>query len=222
MDDVEIFIDESGDLGFSSKSSQNFVVAYIIPERPNVLRKKLNKARKTLFKKSYNKPEFKFSRDSERVKQKVFKELSKYPMDIGLVVIDKSAVKSSLRNKPKILYNYLVVDSVTNNILYALQTLQMPETTSITIQIDKSLTKEAIERFDKYFEKKTSWVSSNMGYSPRRVKVNHENSYDDPCIQAADYIAGAAFRKFERNDSTYYGMLKDKIRFKNSWGKIEW
>jgi hypothetical protein len=46
MDDVEIFIDESGDLGFSSKSSQNFVVAYIIPERPNVLRKKLNKTRK--------------------------------------------------------------------------------------------------------------------------------------------------------------------------------
>lgn len=46
MDDVEIFIDESGDLGFSSKSSRNFVVAYIIPERPNVLRKKLNKTRK--------------------------------------------------------------------------------------------------------------------------------------------------------------------------------
>ncbi|MDY6985941.1 MAG: hypothetical protein SVE93_06030 [Candidatus Thermoplasmatota archaeon] len=81
--------------------------------------------------------------------------MSKYPIKIGLVVIDKSAVKSSLRNKPKILYNYLVVDPVTNNILSALQTLQMPETTSITIQIDKSMAKEAIERFDKYFEKKT-------------------------------------------------------------------
>jgi phosphatidylethanolamine-binding protein (PEBP) family uncharacterized protein len=143
-------------------------------------------------------------------------------MDIGLVVIDKSAVKSSLRNKPPTLYNYLVVHYVVCNIVPALQTLQMPETTSITIQIDKSLTKEAIERFDKYFEKKTSWVSSNMGYSSRRVKVNHENSYDDPCIQAADYIAGATFRKFERNDPTYYDMFKDKIRFRKSWGKIEW
>lgn len=148
--------------------------------------------------------------------------MSKYPIKIGLVVIDKSAVKSSLRNKPKILYNYLVVDPVTNNILSALQTLQMPETTSITIQIDKSMAKEARKEFDKYFEKKTSWVSSNMGYSSRRVKVNHKNSYDDPCIQAADYIAGAAFRKFERNDSAYYDTLKDKIFFRNSWGKIEW
>lgn len=86
-----------------------------------------------------------------------------HPVDIGLVVIDKSAVKSSLRDKTKILYNYLVVDPVTNNILSALQTLQMAETTSITIQIDKSMAKEARKGFDKYFEKKTSRISSNLG-----------------------------------------------------------
>jgi hypothetical protein len=219
---MEIFIDESGDLGFGQKSSQKYVIAHIAPERPDALRKKLNKTRKNLFKKSYDKPEFKFSGDSERVKQKVFRVLSSYPMVIGLVVIEKSAVKSSLRDKPAVLYNYLVVNYVINNILPALQTLQNHEADSITIQIDKSLTKDAREEFDRYLQNKNRRVSSNLGHFPRRIKVIHKNSCDDPCIQAADYIAGAAFRKFERNDPVYYDTFRDRIRLRNSWGNIGW
>ena len=219
---MEIFIDESGDLGFGQKSSQKYVIAYIAPERPDALRKKLNKTRKTLYKKSYDKPEFKFSGDSERVKQKVFRVLLSYPMVIGLVVIEKSAVKSSLRDKPTVLYNYLVVHYVINNILPVLQTLQTHETDPITIRIDKSLTKEAREAFDRYLQNKNLWVSSDLGNHPRRIKVNHKNSCDDPCIQAADYIAGATFRRFERNDPFYYDTFRDRILFRNSWGKIEW
>jgi len=143
-------------------------------------------------------------------------------MVIGLVVIEKSAVKSSLRDKPAVLYNYLVVNYVINNILPALQTLQNHEADSITIQIDKSLTKDAREEFDRYLQNKNRRVSSNLGHFPRRIKVNHKNSCDDPCIQAADYIAGAAFRKFERNDPVYYDTFRDRIRLRNSWGNIGW
>jgi len=121
-------------------------------------------------------------------------------MVIGLVVVEKSAVKSSLRDRPAVLYNYPVVHHVINNILPVLQMLQTHETDSITIRIDKSLTREAREEFDRYLQNKNRRVSADLGNFPRRIKVNHKNSCDDPCIQAADYIAGATFRRFERGD----------------------
>jgi len=138
------------------------------------------------------------------------------------VVIEKSAVKSSLRDKPTVLYNYLVVHYVINNILPVLQTLQTHGTDPITIRIDKSLTKEAREAFDRYLQNKNLRVSSDLGNHPRRIKVNHKNSCDDPCIQAADYIAGATFRRFERDDPFYYDTFRDRILFTNAWGKIRW
>jgi len=57
---MEIFIDESGDLGFGQKSSQKYVIAHIAPERPDALRKKLNKTRKNLFKRAMINPSSSF------------------------------------------------------------------------------------------------------------------------------------------------------------------
>ena len=62
---VATFIDESGDLGFTEKSSQYFVVSYVIPHqwyRVNVALKRLRKKLKDY--KGFSGEEFKFSHDS--------------------------------------------------------------------------------------------------------------------------------------------------------------
>ena len=89
--------------------------------------------------------------------------------------------------------------------------------------VDKSMHKEAREEFNRYLQNKVEWKFQVEHYMRIPIcEVKHENSQDEICLQAADYVAGAIFRKFEHNDSTYYDKLKHRIRFRNSWGNIMW
>jgi hypothetical protein len=76
--------------------------------------------------------------------------------------------------------------------------------------------------FNNYLKGKVSWKSFVMNKDEPDIDVCHLNSQDEPCIQVADYLAGAVFSKFEHDNNIYYDLIKDKIHFKNSWGRIEW
>jgi hypothetical protein len=41
--------------------------------------------------------------------------------------------------------------------------------------------------------------------------VENVDSQDEPCLQAVDAIAGAYFQSYERNNSYYMDIVKDKI-----------
>jgi len=83
--------------------------------------------------------------------------------------------------------------------------------------------KSSREAFNNYVGKKISWKAS-MEYeiAAPRTKILHVDSREEPCLQMADYIAGATFRKFEHEDSRFYDMFKHRILFRNSWGDIIW
>jgi len=220
---VAVYVDESGDLGFSEKASKVFIIAYVIPYQEWALRTALKRLVKRLRRKrKFSGAELKFSRDSDEVRQIVFKKIiaSEKPelkIDIGLVVIEKGAVKKELRDKPPILYNYLAVNYVVTNILAGYSP------SNLKFVVDKSMDKSAREAFNEYVNKKIFW-KANVEYAipVPKVEVLHMASYEEPCLQLADYIAGATFRKFQHGDSRFYNMLKDKVVFRNSWGNINW
>jgi hypothetical protein len=59
---VKIYIDESGDLGFTGRSSPYFVIAALIVHNPLTIRRCFAKIRRNKLKKKYKKlPEFKFN-----------------------------------------------------------------------------------------------------------------------------------------------------------------
>lgn len=220
-DVIYIFLDESGDLGFKRESSKTFIVAYVITDNPHSLRTKVKRLRKRL--KSLRRmkriiiSEFKFSRDSDEVRMKLFNLLRMMDFEIGYVVIDKNYVKSELRDKPTKIYNYITVHYIITNVLAR----YTPN--KIIFTLDKSLSKIARKAYNNYFEDKLYWKALvEQGRIPPKYEVRHVDSRDDECIQIADYIAGAAFRKFEHNDPKYYNLIRDKIVFRNSWGVIEW
>lgn len=214
---MDVFVDEAGDLGFRAGATKTFVVAYLIPQSSDRTRVNIQRARRKI-RKSHGPvaSEFKFSRDSDRTKKFVLEALSRCVFDLGYVVIDKSFVKAELR-RPDLLYNYLVVNYIITNMVNAY------DLKSIRFTIDKSLSKEARQQFDRYLGNKVSWrqVVENEGDMPA-VQIDHKNSYDDPCLQAADYCAGAAFRYFEHGDAAYYSLLKSRMKFSNAWGEIKW
>ncbi len=215
---MDVFIDEAGDLGFGERSSHTFVIAYVIPKQPELMRNSLKRLMKRLNQRNaWSISEFRFSGDRNDVRLKVFNAIKELQFDLGYVVIDKRLVRQQLRNNPPLLYRYLVVNSV---ITALVSNFDLKE---LKLVVDKSLTKESQKPFDDYARNKLSWrqVVENQKDMPR-LEVKHLDSRSDVCLQMADYCSGAAFVKFERGDATYFNSLRGRIKFRNSWGDITW
>ncbi len=213
-----VFVDEAGDLGFNDRSSKTIIIAYAIVNSPDRVRIDFARLRKKICQRhKMDLPEFKFSRDTEMVRSKVLSEIVKQDISIGYFVADKTAVKGGLRNDPTRLYNYAVVNHVITNMVQAYDLKE------VHFVIDKSMPKRSMEGFNRYLSEKVSWRQvRELGKDMPVVKVSHEDSRNDKCIQLADYCAGSAFNYFERRNRIHYSRLESKIKFKNSWGNITW
>jgi hypothetical protein len=213
---MHVYVDESGDLGFTPKSTQFFVVAYLILEYPFEVEKKMKRLLKKLHKnkkyaRGYN--ELKFAQSSEYVRRQVLQKICQCSLEIGFIVLEKAKVKEDLRKSPTILYNFVIVDRIMKNVLPRLN-----PTDRLDIVVDKSLPASSIDAFNDYAKSKASWLlnvrwGKSDGITISNIRIRHENSQKEPCLQAADYLAGACFRRYEFGDASYYEMIKRKVRY---------
>ena len=222
---VTVYVDESGDLGFSDKAIQRnpiFIIAYLVPEKPLRLSNDLKKFLKKI---KFKAPELKFHDDTNETRKKVLKFLNKScGFEAGYVAISKRAVKKELREDPAILYNYLAIHFVISRLV------RTYNPSKIIYIIDKSMKKSRRVEFNEYAIKKAQWVATQLAKTKSvtfklnefvtipEVKVKHEDSRKDVCVQVADYLAGSVGRAFRVNRE-YYDIVADK--FKNQW-KVTW
>ncbi len=97
-----IFLDESGDLGFSQRSSKYFIVSLFscgVREEIEIRRIVKKIRRKILKKKLKNTPEIKWNNSSDKIRFKVLNEVANKSVEIFTVVIEKSKVYDYLRGK---------------------------------------------------------------------------------------------------------------------------
>jgi len=230
LTDVSVFVDESGDLGFKQKSSEFFVISYIIMinDVPMFLR---NKCRRLLMnintqnKKKRKISEFKFSEDTPQTRIKFLKLIASFDISIGVAVISKDSVKSTIKNNAIVLYNFITVDHTIETIANDYLKIKSVYNT-IHFVIDRSLTKKAIQHFNTYCEDKIGYLTREKKfYYDLITKIEHQNSEQEACLQIADYVASAVFSKFERKNSQYYDIIKNKIKHKSKWdwnNKVIW
>lgn len=226
---ITVFVDESGDLGFSDESlrrSPIFVIAYLASTNIQRLSNDLKKFLK--FKIRFESPELKFHNDSDETRKKVLEFLRKECLfEAGYVAIDKKkVVKKELREDPRILYNYLAVHYVLRSVMHTYKPMK------ITYVIDRSITKRSRRlAFDEYARSKAEWLAVigsgkdirvafrlEEFVEPPQTSVLHEDSRKQPCLQIADYLAGSVSRAFRR-DPVYYNLISSK--FRNEW-KVTW
>ena len=222
---VTVYVDESGDLGFSKKSlrkSPTFIIAYFVPSKPLRL---ANDLKKFLRKIEFKAPELKFHDDTDKTRIAVLKFLAKKcKFQAGYVAISKTTVKKELRENPIKLYNYLAVHFVISRLILTYNP------SKIIYIIDKSMKRSRRVEFNEYAIKKAQWVAIQLAkkkditFKPNefviipKVEVKHMDSKKDVCIQVADYLAGSVGRAF-RGNRKYYDIIMDK--FKDQW-KITW
>lgn len=209
MTTYHVFIDESGDLGFTQKSTRYFVTAYLIIRRPDVLRKRMRRFLKRFHERGkypHGAGELKFSRAGKWVKNKVLEEIIKYDVNIGEIVLKKWKVKTDLKENLNLLYNYVVVHNIMVMILPIVD-----KGDKLKLNLDKCMPGSQAKAFSDYASRKVSYLWQVRLSRPTpipRICVTQTRSDDEPCIQAVDFVAGAIFRKHERRDDTYYSILE--------------
>jgi len=196
-----VYVDESGDLGFSAEGSSDYlVIAYVATGDRVRLDRVIRGVHRRL--RLSPKDEIKGSALSVKERRRVVTSLAGLAdLEVGAVVIEKSRVYGHLRN------------SRMQNILYAYAAglVVLPYLTrhdDVYIYPDERSVKVAQGNLiHDYWRVRlaTKFRSPNVfNYQPRL-------SHTCLGLQAADVVANTIWRKYERGDASAYPLIKPKI-----------
>ena len=203
---VKIYIDESGDLGFTNKASPYFVIAALIVHDSLAIRRCFAKVRRNKLKKKYRElPEFKFNNSGPEIKKRILSCIASADVDIAYCVLRKEQVYPHLRSNHQIVYNYLT-GSLISHIVQ-----RFYDGGRVEITVDKSLNGIQREAFDQYLVYKTFEKNAGNDLTEIPVEIEHADSKNEPCIQAADFIAGALHYYYRTGDDTFSGIIDQKV-----------
>ncbi len=210
-----IYIDESGDLGISSLSSQHFVLVAIKvnDDKTNILCSRIPKfVRKKLLKKRFKKTsELKFSNSSEHIRNIFLQKAAKLDIEIYSLIINKQFIKEKLKKNLPILYNYLI------KILLEKVLVNLNKNKQLVICLDKSMSASQRVNFENYIKTEFLYLFKDIPC----IKFIHENSHHNPNLQVTDFICGAFGYKYntancKSNCDCYTSIVKSKIKIERN------
>jgi hypothetical protein len=198
-----IFLDESGDLGFSKRSSRWFVIAVIVTRDSTQIERIAKKIWKTLRKKNKRMGELHAFHEKDHTRKRLFRMIAECnDLEVHSIIADKRQVRKTFSSCNHQLYNQMsekLLRQIYDRHIYDGE-MQW------CLVVDRKDTKRSLR----------SAFSNNMTMSlsddgVNMVSVSLLASHDNKSLQVADFVAWALFRKFERGDSQFYDMIRDKI-----------
>ncbi len=201
-----IYLDESGDLGFSSKASKYFVIGALITKDPLKIEKCISKVRKERLPNKYKKiHELKYHNSDNIVRRRILQCIAKTDTEIAYAVLRKRQVYENLRNKPNILYNFLC-GSLIGNVFRKYHI-----NSRVNVTVDRSLTNINREAFDEYVSYRALMTKTDI-FNLDLLEINHVDSAQNKCIQAVDFVSGAIARNYEREDPLFYKIIDGRVK----------
>ncbi|MBF0473146.1 MAG: DUF3800 domain-containing protein [Nitrospirae bacterium] len=201
-----LYIDESGDLGFdffAKNPSNYFTITVLTVQGVENNRRLINAVKKTLKRKLPKRQvEMKGAKDSIRVKEYFYKQVSDIPFDIYSVTLNKRRVYDSLTKQKDRVYNFItrtVLDEIPfENALLRIQVI-----------IDKSKSKKEIVEFNDYIIRHIKGRIDPIV----PLEIYHYTSHENFGLQAVDAFSWGIFRKYEKHDYEWFNIFKRKIRY---------
>ena len=87
--------------------------------------------------------------------------------------------------------------------------------TQISLIIDKSKSKPEIAEFDRYI-----LLNLKGNINPKiPLKIAHRDSQEDLCLNAVDLFSWGIFRKYEKKNTAWYDVFKEKIYYEDLYLK---
>ncbi|MBU3912947.1 MAG: DUF3800 domain-containing protein [Nanoarchaeota archaeon] len=205
-----LYIDESGDLGFSKKGSEYFIITCvkIDDEKTNLDFNRIPKrVRQRIFSKKHKGlSELKFSNSNDEIRLDFLKRASKLNIEIYTLIIKKELAYEELKNNLPTLYNYLI------KIILESPLKRLKNNLHLEICLDRCMSSSQRENFQNYI--KTEFLS--IFQKLPKVDISHECSGQNNSLQVIDFICGAFGYKYNTSklsegSDRYVKVIKDKI-----------
>jgi hypothetical protein len=217
-DEMFIYLDESGDLGFDFskvKTTRKFVIAALVCFSQAAERDFKKAIRRTLKKKvnrSKNKSrwvgELKGTGTSLEVKEYFFRQVRCQDWAAYALVLNKARVKEALRTKlgKKKLYNFLA--------RFLIEKLPIRQAAvNVRLVIDRSKNRDEISDFNQYVENHLQAILPlNTG-----LTIEHLTSHERAGLQAVDLFCWGIARKYERGDLAWYNLFKHMLKYEDEY-----
>lgn len=198
---MNIYIDESGDLGSIKKSGKYFIVGLISVKNPREIDIWMRRIRsRKLTKKQKKLTEIKAGSISSQFKEYFYQHIKKLDFQINFIVIDKSKIPVKFKKQQGLIYLYMVKEGIAN--------LAKKEYKQILITIDRrhfqAITKDGFNTSLKEFVL--------MNCKSVMPKIHHIDSTANRLLQFTDFLVYAAGRKYNAKDSKWYRYIKKFIK----------
>lgn len=197
-----LYLDESGDLGVSDRSTPVFVIALLHLRTRDALGRVIKRARRKGLGRGARTNELKWSNSGDHLRAAVIAEICAERRSIVGVsgcVIHKTWFNDQFRNRhEEIRYNYAVRFAMEKGGVF----LPSASGKRIEMTID-ARNRRATERMRRYLEQ-----FQRSGILRCVVKLDAANSARLAQLQAADFVAGAIYSAYAHNDWRYLDRVR--------------
>ncbi len=214
-DTTYIFVDESGDMNFTSTGSKHYMFNFLVKKRPFKLHEYIANYRYELLEKNLdphlgkrlNIEYFHAHNDNKYIKSDLFNIISTFDEESVKVysyILEKEKVKPEKRKKNEIFY----IDNLIYSIGKLLEKINIKSnfiiiTDNLPVAQNKKKQEKALKLgVAKYLKEH----NLNLSYN-----IFHHCSASSSNLQIIDYIGWAIYRKYELKDNLYYKKIKKYI-----------
>ncbi|MEA1893247.1 MAG: DUF3800 domain-containing protein [Campylobacterota bacterium] len=211
-DTIYIFVDEAGDMDFSSKGSKHYMFNFLIKTRPFNLHEYISNYRYSLLEKNLDLSgrkrldieAFHASEDNKYIKDEIFKIIETFDersVKAYSYILEKPKVAPSKREEKDKFY----IDNLNLAIQQLLDILQIDKnfiiiTDRLPVHKNKNKQISALKKgIKEYIKNKSLQI---------RYDIFHHCSASSVNLQIVDYISWAIFRKHEMNQDIFYKKIE--------------
>jgi len=200
---VDVYLDESGDLGFSGGSSEHFIVVALVVPRGMRIARITNKCHRRFKSSLTGNPEIKFNRCGVPARRFVLSAISATDSLIVWSGVRKSTIGPSLRADKDAIWRQVACQTVSD-------VSRRLCVRSMDIVVDRRSVKKVVRSALEAALEETA-VRCHAGAFPPEVCVSHLDSASSPGLRVVDHVAGAVFQCLERGDRTYIDIIGERI-----------
>lgn len=208
-----LYLDESGDLGFDfvNKKPSKFFTISILAISSQEANRELLKAAKITLKRKLNPSkhqkrivlELKGTGTTLEVKKYFFSKAKNIKFGIYSITLNKKKVFSRLFDNKSRVYNY-VARKVLDQIPF-----EKNNGNRVELILDKSMAKPEIKEFNSYIRRQ---LEGRLSPSVP-LDIYHWLSHENHGLQISDLFCWGIFQKYEKKNTEWLDVYKEKIRF---------
>jgi hypothetical protein len=208
-----LYLDESGDLGHftDSPGASRYFVITVLEVTNDKDKKTIEKAVERTLKNKLHKrrsrqmssiTELKATSTMFAIKQYFYRQVEAVPFHLYAVILDKTRFGNHLQFNHNRIYRF-----ITHLVIKALPL--ETASTRVTFVLDKRMGGTAMREFNELLRLQ---IEAQI---PPQVPlfIDHHNSNQTKPLQAVDLFSWGFFRKYEENDTKWYDVFREKVKY---------